>query len=954
METKTANQRKGIPPEGLAADHEYRYAAFISYRHTPMDRGFAKWLHSQIERYRAPRELVKRGVQQRVGRVFRDEEELAASADLSEEIEHALEQSQHLIVICSRLTPESRWVNEEIKRFHSLGRGDRILALLIDGEPDEAFPAALFRGIGPDDVQAGGAKEPLAADVRHSEDESERSLKHTAKLKIIATLLGCNYDDLRRRELERQRRRWAAGLFSLGALVVVISSLAGLAWYQKGVAVEQRQLAVARQLTAQSELIRAQQPNLIEDSALLAAAAMKRFVRLGAPSLEADQALRNLLALLPKNPKVLQHSAVISAVAYGSNGQLGAASANGEVTLWDVSGDGSPGEADPTGRNYHLLTSANGTRVAFGSTEQPILTWQTEIAESTETNLSLARPEHIVFSADADRFAFGRGKTLRIWDATSNRDVRQIAVQKPVSQLAMSADGNRIAAVGYTPELEVFDTGTGAQLARFTHPDMETIKQISFGPAGSALLASVSMTRLDMFDHRYVVSLWDIAHKAAIRQVEYRAIVDEVLIDPLGQIMAVRIEDGSVRILAIEQDRKDLILPHHNSVRAAVFGPTGHYLATMDGQGTVRVWNTISGQEVSRIARGSTVPTMAFSPDGQRLAIAVGNRVYVQDAIAMEAQAQLDVGGTVRALDFDPQLEAIAIGVGEVGTEGAVHLWRPNTGEHWHQRVDYNYSVEITLFSPNDTDLLIGSADPVSCASDAYLMNASTLFHGTQPDKIHLAEPIPGCLSSAAFSPNGDYLVAAGYNDPVARIWETTSGQLTASLQHADVILAVAWSPNDNGLIATAGYDGKIRFWKQGKEISSLDQGSKVTSLAFGPEGRRLVSGGESGIAYLWDVESGIKLSSPIAHENYVLAVAYAPDGRHFATSGRDNRVQIWSGDGHRMLGKMRHDDAVEILAFSPDGQHIATAETGGKVHVWTVPAGVEIARSLHGNAIKV
>jgi WD40 repeat protein len=233
-------------------------------------------------------------------------------------------------------------------------------------------------------------------------------------------------------------------------------------------------------------------------------------------------------------------------------------------------------------------------------------------------------------------------------------------------------------------------------------------------------------------------------------------------------------------------------------------------------------------------------------------------------------------------------------------------------------------------------------------------MNASTLFHGTQPDKIHLAEPIPGCLSSAAFSPNGDYLVAAGYNDPVARIWETTSGQLTASLQHADVILAVAWSPNDNGLIATAGYDGKIRFWKQGKEISSLDQGSKVTSLAFGPEGRRLVSGGESGIAYLWDVESGIKLSSPIAHENYVLAVAYAPDGRHFATSGRDNRVQIWSGDGHRMLGKMRHDDAVEILAFSPDGQHIATAETGGKVHVWTVPAGVEIARSLHGNAIKV
>jgi MTH538 TIR-like domain (DUF1863) len=81
------------------------FAAFISYRHTEPDCRWAKWLHSALERYRVPKQLARQlGVSGRVGRIFRDEEELAAASDLSAGIREALQNSEYLIVVCSPRT----------------------------------------------------------------------------------------------------------------------------------------------------------------------------------------------------------------------------------------------------------------------------------------------------------------------------------------------------------------------------------------------------------------------------------------------------------------------------------------------------------------------------------------------------------------------------------------------------------------------------------------------------------------------------------------------------------------------------------------------------------------------------------------------------------------------------------------------------------------------------------
>ena len=125
---------------------EYKYDAFISYRHAELDQFVAESLHNLLETFKVPRiaaDSIKKQKKTKISRVFRDRDELPLSSNLSDNIQSALETSEYLIVICSPRTPESLWVQKEIKTFISLHGRDKVLAVLIEGEPDQAFPKEL-------------------------------------------------------------------------------------------------------------------------------------------------------------------------------------------------------------------------------------------------------------------------------------------------------------------------------------------------------------------------------------------------------------------------------------------------------------------------------------------------------------------------------------------------------------------------------------------------------------------------------------------------------------------------------------------------------------------------------------------------------------------------------------------------------------------------------------------
>ena len=194
-------------------EQQYIYRAFISYRHVDRDRKWAKWLMLKLETYRVPKGLVGAGMPNCVGKIFRDDDEIPASSDLGSHLEDALRDSEYLIVICSQDTPISEWVRREIILFQEMGKSDRIIPLLVDGEPGQSFPPELLylesTKINEDGIEESFKKniEPLAADVRERNDEPMRVTESRALLRIIAALLGCRFDDLAQREKFRRKRR---------------------------------------------------------------------------------------------------------------------------------------------------------------------------------------------------------------------------------------------------------------------------------------------------------------------------------------------------------------------------------------------------------------------------------------------------------------------------------------------------------------------------------------------------------------------------------------------------------------------------------------------------------------------------------------------------------------------------------------------------------------------------
>src|SRR5262245_5367924 len=118
---------------------EPKYWAFISYSHR--DKAWADWLHKSLETFAVPSRLIGRDsrdgkVPQRLFPIFRDREELPTSGDLGGNISEALAASRYLVVICSPAAAASRWVDEEIRAFKALGKSNRVLCLIVDGEPN--------------------------------------------------------------------------------------------------------------------------------------------------------------------------------------------------------------------------------------------------------------------------------------------------------------------------------------------------------------------------------------------------------------------------------------------------------------------------------------------------------------------------------------------------------------------------------------------------------------------------------------------------------------------------------------------------------------------------------------------------------------------------------------------------------------------------------------------------
>lgn len=860
----------------------FAYRVFISYSHA--DAGWGRWLHRELERFRAPRQLGE-AAGRRLGRCFRDEAEMGAAAHLPEKIARALGASEWLVVICSPKSAASHWVNKEIADFKALGREDRVLALIVEGEPGgsraedapmrerECFPDALR-------VRAdGGVEEPLAVDVR-------KFGRADAMVRLVSEIIGVEYDALRQREV--RRRRWALvraqALFAAG-LVLTAGALAGGYFAAQNYAASSaaRSDLFAREanaLFAEHQHAKAMLMALEGDPGARAGMVERRFDPEGyAPARHAlsRAATYNRLARVDVRPGP---GTLVTRVAFLPDGERYLTiDPDSAARLWKR-GEAKPlAEFKTDSEEMNMLSLfPDGKSFLTNGLEGEVWLWRTDdpssgkvIAEVDGLTALAAHPDGEHFLAAS---AWGPTSLWKIGE--SEPETEYPAASPGVWQLAIHADGKSFVTGSENGTLEVWRFGEMAPVRTYA-PVGSPPEAIAFHPVTDTLITG-------SFDG--VVRIWtaDEAAPAATRTAGTGAITD-VAFHPDGKRFAASLSTGEVVIWEDSEGAPPLRLAGPvGATQALAVSPNGELLLTGAMDGGVRLWTLDGDGSVYSGPAFETPRAMARQPDpaGKRMLVFQSNGGGgLLDAQGQFAPAFPEEMGQISRAVFTRDGEQFV-----TMTSNDAHLWRAG-----RQGVVQTFAADTKVFC-------------------------------------------------AAIDPDGRH-VLTGHEDGTVRLWRVGESAPVKVIKTGDKpVDAVAW--HEDGVRFMTAASRAITLWRTDQDgaVMTRDAPGSPRDIVMSPDGSRFATtyGGNSP-PLLWRVEEG-EPTALGAQSDRLETMRFMRDGRHVAAMSKEGTVTVWElGDGLPMAFFGRHTDGDGALTVLPDDEQVTIALVKGGVRTWRMPA---------------
>ena len=509
-----------------------------------------------------------------------------------------------------------------------------------------------------------------------------------------------------------------------------------------------------------------------------------------------------------------------------------------------------------------------------------------------------------------------------------------------VRSVAFSPDGQRVVSGSDDGTLEVFDVATGR----------ETLTLKRYADASGSVAFSRDGRRIVSGSRDGTLRVWDASTGQETFTLKgFSQWVISVAFSPDGRRIVSGSRDGTLEVWDAVTGRETLALNGHaGSVWSVAFSPDGQRIVSGSDDGTLKIWDASTGQ-VALTLKGDkdSIFSVAFSPDGRRIVSGCFGTLKVWDAAAR--QETLTLTGheaEVHGVAFSPDGRRIISG----SADKTLRVWDASTGQVALTLKGHTKAVTSVAFSPDGRRIVSGSDDKTLKVWDASTGQETFTLKGH-------AEAV----TSVAFSPDGRRIVS-GSDDKTLKVWDAVTGQETLTLKgHNDAVLSVAFSP-DGRRIVSGSRDGRLRVWDASTGhrdlmLTPLDVTGWVDCVAVSSDGRRIVSGSDKKKLYgsvnrkmwaselvVWDASTGQETLPLRGHAGGVTSVAFSPDGRRIVSGSDDKTLKVWDvSTGQETFTLKGHAEAVTSVAFSPDGRRIVSGSDDKTLKVWDASMRQEI-----------
>lgn len=414
----------------------------------------------------------------------------------------------------------------------------------------------------------------------------------------------------------------------------------------------------------------------------------------------------------------------------------------------------------------------------------------------------------------------------------------------------------------------------------------------------------------------------NVAQMTALHQLG-RGSVETAELSPSGELVALGGSSGVWIYEANSLELRQSLTGHTGLVDAVAWSPDNTKLVSASWDGTARIWDVDTGEQITQIPHPDQVIAVAWSVDGQTVATATwGGPILLWDAANGQSIGEL-AGHTdsVTHLRFSPDGQLLASASPE-----SVRLWE----------MDSQQEAALLTDSPTEHGNLHWSPDGTRLLVTNYNDSTVQIWQADGTEQAVLAGMEYG-VYDAAWSPAGDRILTTS-GDGTMRLWDAQNGRLVREVpdNFNSSPIRIIWLDDtrgifflDDGTILLA--DPELR-----EVVARLDQHTTALSqAAFSPDGRFLATANSDGTVRIWD-RSGDQLAMLTGHEYGATAVTWSPDGQLLASGGGDGSVRLWDTNRQTQVKEWHHpNDTISALAWQPGSDLIAIGDWAGHIWLW-------------------